>query len=355
MTNSKPISRTCRARWAIVLTGLLSMVPAARADIIKKDDMLHGITIGRAECQAIRDTVWINVDGRDFCVRYYLSTAGGEGRVPVVFMQGDYLGKLDMKNMSWIDPSETTDIDTEHLMRTADAFSKMTKTTAIYLARIGVEGTSGDHRARKTVLELHLMNAALDAIKQRHNFLGFHLVGQSGGSKLVGGLIALRRDVACAVSGSGPLAPPSASKTDAGNATRDPGRIYFDPSQHIAEIAQSRALRILVVTDPTDKKVPLAQQAGFVDKMRQAGRSVPEFMVEAIDKDHHGVVVYAQLVIAGCVLGKTDAEIASAVSTIVKRNAEYNARRQKEASIQSNIAAAARQVSQDAPAAPDHR
>ena len=350
MINSKPISRTRRARWAIAFTALLSMVPAARADIIKKDDMLHGITIGRAECQAIRDTVWVNVDGRDFCVRYYLSTAGGEGRVPVVFMQGDYLGKLDTKNLSWIDPSETTDIDTEHLMRTADAFSKMTKTTAIYLARIGVDGTSGDHRSRKTLLELHLMNAALDAIKQRHNFLGFHLVGQSGGSKLVGGLIALRRDVACAVSGSGPLASPSGS-----NATRDPGRIYFDPSQHIAEIAQNRALRILVVTDPTDKKVPLAQQAGFVEKMREAGRSVPEFMVEAIDKDHHGVVVYAQLVIAGCVLGKTDAEIASAVSTIIKRNAEYNARRQKEASIQSNIAAAARQVSQDAPAAPDHR
>src|SRR5262249_46350878 len=51
---------------------------------------------------------------------------------------------------------------------------------------IGVEGTSGDHRSRKTLLELHLMNAALDAIKQRYNFLGFHLVGQSGGSKLVG-------------------------------------------------------------------------------------------------------------------------------------------------------------------------
>jgi hypothetical protein len=171
MINSKPISRTRRARWAIAFTALLSMVPAARADIIKKDDMLHGITIGRAECQAIRDTVWLNVDGRDFCVRYYLSTAGGEGRVPVVFMQGDYLGKLDTKSQTWIDPSETTDVDTEHLMRTADAFSKMTKTTAIYLARIGVEGTSGDHRSRKTLLELHLMNAALDAIKQRRAFI----------------------------------------------------------------------------------------------------------------------------------------------------------------------------------------
>jgi hypothetical protein len=51
------------------------------------------------------------------------------------------------------------------------------------------------------------------------------------------------------------------------------------------------------------------------------------------------------LVIAGCVLGKTDAEIASAVSTIIKRNTEVSARRQKEASIKSNIAAAAQQYS----------
>jgi hypothetical protein len=351
MTNSRRISRSCRARWAIVLTGLLTMLSAARADIIKKEDMLHGITIGPAECQAIRDTVWLNVDGRDFCVRYYLSTAGGEGRVPVVFLQGDYLGKLDLKTLAWIDPSETTDIDTDNLMRMADGFSKMAKTTAIYLARIGVEGTSGDHRSRKTLLELHLMNAALDAIKQRHNFLGFHLVGQSGGSKLVGGLIGLRRDVGCAVSGSGPLAPPSGTKNDTDRANLDPARTYFDVMQRIAEIAQNRALRILLVTDPTDKNVPLTQQAGFVDKMRQAGRWVPEFMVEAIDKEHHGVVPYAQLVIAGCVLGKTDAEIASAVSTMTKRSAEYNARRQKEASTQSNIAAAARQTPQDNPAA----
>ncbi len=355
MTNAKQISRSCRARWVIALTGLLSIVSVARADIIKKADMLHGITIGQAECQAIRDTVWVNVDGRDFCVRYYLSTAGGEGRVPVIFLQGDYLGKLDLKNLTWIGPSETTDIDTENLKRTADGFSKMAKTTAIYLARIGVDGTSGDHRSRKTLLELHLMNAALDAIKQRYNFLGFHLVGQSGGSKLVGGLIALRRDVACAVSGSGPLAAPNGSRNDAGHGSLDPGRTFFDVAQHIAEIAHNGTLRVLVVTDPTDKRVPLAQQVGFVDKMRQAGRSVPEFMVEATDKEHHGVVAYAQLVIAGCVLGKTDAEIASAVSTIIKRNTEYNALRQKEASIQSSIAAAARQISHDASAAPDPR
>src|SRR5439155_24698010 len=135
-----------------------------------------------------------------------MSNAGGEGRRPVVFLQGDKFGTLDTNSWTWKNYGDTKDVDTNNLMGTADAFSKMTKTTAIYLARIGVDGTSGNHTARKTLLELHLMNAALDALKQRHGFEAFHLVGQSGGSKLTGGLIAIRNDIVCAVPGSGPLA-----------------------------------------------------------------------------------------------------------------------------------------------------
>jgi hypothetical protein len=335
-----------RAWLAIAFLAALNAASSADADIIKKEDMLHGITMTRAQCAAIAQTVWLNVSGHDFCVRYYLSTAGGEGPRPVVFLQGDYFGKLDPRTWTWSDPSDAKDINTDDLMKMADGFSKMAKTTAIYLARIGVEGTSGNHTARKTLLELRLMNAALDAIKERHGFEGFHLVGQSGGSKLVGGLIGLRHDVACAVSGSGPLATPGSPRIT------DPGRTFFDVTQSIPLIAQNRSLRLLLVTDPADKKVPIAQQTGFVDKMRQAGRQIPQFLVEAADEDHHGVVIYSELVAAGCVLGKTDGEIARAVSTIVKRTAEYNERRRMETNARPGIAAMARQPVPDSRAAP---
>jgi hypothetical protein len=334
---ARPSTRIRRLWSVIALAGALTAATGAGADIIKKEDMLRGITITRPQCGAIDQAVWVNVYGHDFCVRYYLSTAGGEGTRPLVFIQGDYFGRLDPKTWNWADPSDAKDINTDDLMRMADGFSKMTKTTAIYLARIGVEGTSGNHTARKTLLELHLMDAALDAIKQRYKFEGFHLVGQSGGSKLVGGLIGLRHDIACAVSGSGPLATPGSPKIT------DPGRSYFDVIQNVPLLAQNRSLRVLLVTDPADKKVPIAQQSGFVDKMHRAGREVPQFLVEATDDDHHGVVIYAELVAAGCVLGKTDVEIARAVSTIVKRSAEYNERRQKEANSKPAIAAAVRQ------------
>jgi hypothetical protein len=52
------------------------------------------------------------------------------------------------------------------------------------------------------------------------------------------------------------------------------------------------------------------------------------------------------------VLGRTDQEIARAVNTIVRRNAEYNERRHKEATAKPGIAAVARPSVADTRAAP---
>jgi len=49
----------------------------ARAEIIRAQDMLRGITTTRAQCAMTPHTVWATVYGRDFCVRYYVSTVGG--------------------------------------------------------------------------------------------------------------------------------------------------------------------------------------------------------------------------------------------------------------------------------------
>jgi hypothetical protein len=330
----------------IVLAGALLAATGAGAEIFKKDDLLRGITITHAQCDATAQALWLNVHGHDYCVRYYLSTAGGEGLRPVVFLQGDQKVTLNVKTWNWIDTSDFTDMDTDDLMRTADRFSKIAKTTAVYVGRIGLAGTSGNHTSRHTLLELHLMNAALDGLKQRYGFEGFHLAGQSGGTKLVGGLLGLRRDVACAALGSGPLATPQSVKNP------DPGRSFFDASQNVALPAKDRLLRPFVITDKADKRVPVAQQTGFVTKMHAAGRQVPQFFVEATDDDHHGVQLYAELVSGGCVLGRSDEEIARAISTVVKRNAEFNERRRKEVNEKASILAAARQAAAETAVAP---
>jgi len=331
-----------KARWGLRRTASATAVLAAAAvaatgaaaEIIKKEDMLRGITTTRDRCAATPQTLWLNVDKQDFCVRYYLSTAGGEGTRPVVFLQGDHFTTVDTKTWQWIpiskdknagvtydptNPAQHGDVNTDDLMKTADAFSKMAKTTAIYLARMGVDGTSGNHVFRKTLLELHLMSAALDAIKQSYGFEGFHLAGQSGGSTLLTGLATMRRDIACAVSGSGPLG----KSYDI--SSKDPARTLVNPLGFVPSIAQNRSVRFFMVTDSADRSVPAKQQTPFAEKMHRAGRDIPQYFVTATDDYHHGVVGYTELVTGGCVLGKSDAEIATAVG-----NAAYNGQRRKE-------------------------
>jgi hypothetical protein len=76
--------------------------------------------------------------------------------------------------------------------------------------------------------------------------------------------------------------------------------------------------------------VAINKQTSYVEKMRRQGRQVPQFLVQAIDDDHHGTVEYSRLVAAGCVLGRSDAEIARAVETVTRRNADVNERKRRE-------------------------
>src|SRR5260221_7195618 len=149
-------------------------------------------------------------------------------------MNGDSNGVIDTKRWNWKDPSAVKDADTDQLALIADRFSKLAKTTAIYIARIGVQGTSGSHLARRTFVEVNLMDMALDALRKRYQFEGFHLVGQSGGGTLVFGLAEMRRDIGCLVSTSGGLVTrPTASRTD------DPGKTFFDIIGNVRVLARN--------------------------------------------------------------------------------------------------------------------
>jgi pimeloyl-ACP methyl ester carboxylesterase len=321
-------SSMVRGTFAAMLLAVAGIAagPAA-AEIIRKEDTVRGITMTREECAAKPQTLWLNVYDRNFCVRYYLSTAGGEGTRPVIILNGDSVSAIDTTRWIWKNPSEARDSDTDKLALAADRFSKWAKTTAIYIARIGVEGTSGSHLARKTILEVNLMDVALDALRRRYNFEGFHLVGQSGGGRLVFGLAEMRSDVGCLVSTSGGLVSRlPASRTD------DPAKTYFDITSNIKFLARNRDLRIFVVSDPDDKQVPVAtRQTPMVDMLRDEGHKVLHLAVETTDPKHHGALhSYGKVAMGGCVRGKTDDEIMQAIDKVVDRAAEINQRREDE-------------------------
>lgn len=298
---------------------LCATVRPAEAHIVPLIDLEHGIVMTPAQCRALPMTVWVGAMGRSVCMRYYLSSAGGEGTRPLVHLSGDKIGSLRADG-TWTKLLEHQDTDTDQLLRFTDGLSKQAKVPAIFLARLGLDGSSGDHRDRGTVFELQITNAALDAIKQRYRFDGFHLVGQSGGSTLVGGLLALRTDIGCAVPGSGPLArsrPPS---------RRAPQKQFVNPIEAVQVIARHSTARILVVTDPKDGRVLEQNQTPFVMALRKAGHPVDQFMVEGTGELHHGVVHYARTIAAACIRGAATPEIAQDVQRLIEKTlAQRNA------------------------------
>jgi hypothetical protein len=299
---------------AIALAGAAAIATPADADMVAVADMLRGISSTSMQCAVTPLAVWIVVKGRGFCMRYYLAGSVKDDRKPIVFLQGDRLGVLNLRTGAYAVPANEQSINTDDLMRVAVAMSRQTKTTAIYLARVGVEGSSGDHRLRHSILELQVTNATLDAIKHKHQFAGFHLLGQSGGAHLVAGLLALRRDVGCAVIGSGPLAPVRRlSPPD------EPWLEHFNPITEVPAIARNRASRIMVVTDPADRKVNARTQTAFVRMVAQTGRPIEQYLVQATDENHHGVVTYARLALSGCLRGASAEEITRDVDKLVQQ------------------------------------
>jgi hypothetical protein len=328
--SSRDAIQAARLLQAAVLVLVISM--PAQAHVVSVADMLRGVTATPAQCAAIPHAVWLKADGRDFCIRYYLSTAGGESSRPVVFLQGDRLGKLNPQTGEFAPTSRDKDVDTESFTRTADSMSRQYKTTAIYLARAGIDGSSGDHRIRGTALELNVTNMALDAIRQRHRFDGFHLIGQSGGSKLVGGMLALRSDIGCAVIGAGKL-----HRIGWRPAAGDPSKDYFNVSDKVSAIATRHATRIMLVTDPEDKKVPEPAQTGFVHSLRKAGGQAEQFMVQATDENRHSVAAYSRAVAEGCLRGDSTDMVAQHLQRLVEKRVAAKAK--ADADAQPNFAA----------------
>lgn len=286
-----------------VLAAILLAAHGARAQALMPDgplftpeQMRRGIAMSRAECAAYRSTVFVVASGMELCFRYYLSTGGGQSDEVVYFLQGDH-------------PADKLAYDPASLDRHAQAMSRGYRRPAIYLARMGTDGSSGWHGYRRTWLEVEATHLAIDAINARHGFRTIHVMGQSGGGHLTGALVGTRGDIGCAVPGSGRLA--FDRDYEAHQARQPLYRQHYSPDSALAQIVEhSRRTRILVVTDPNDRRVPPHMQTGFVHEVRQAGGRIAQFFVTATDPLSHGSTPYIRKAMAGCLTGKPDGEIA---------------------------------------------
>ena len=268
-------------------------------------EMMRGITMSARDCAQYRSTVFVEAEGKGLCFRYYLSSAGGEGQKAVIFLSGDKSGE----NLAF-DPAK--------IAGNAELMSKEYRMPAIYLARMGIDGSSGSHSFRRTWLEVKATDLAITAIKARHRFTSVHVMGQSGGAHLTGSLVGIREDIGCAVPGSGRLA--FTKEYAALQARRPPERRHYDPASALdAVVKHSAKTRILVVTDPGDERVPAASQTGFVRRVKRAGGRISQFYVTATDELSHGAAPYTRRVMRSCLLDESDEEIGAVLTRMSDR------------------------------------
>jgi dienelactone hydrolase len=164
---------------------------------------------------------------------------------------------------------------------------------------MGAFGSSGNHRDRRSLLEIHVVMAALDALKQEHNIKRFHLVGQSGGGHTVAGLVQRRTDIGCAVMASAVVSVKSMVR-DLGKPVTPNIKALYDPIDAVGGMEHQPGRRMIVLSDPDDRIVSFRSQREFVERVKQKGMPILHVTAAAGDKGFHGLTGQGLRIAADC-------------------------------------------------------
>jgi hypothetical protein len=217
-------------------------------------------------------------------VRYWMSTAGGSKDEAVVYIHGD-LG--DAKTPGQLNKYSAF-MTAGRMQREVQRWSRLYGGPYIAIGRLGAFGSSGDHRKRRSLLEIRVVIAALDELKVRHGLRRFHLAGQSGGAHTVAGLAQMRTDLGCAVMAAGVISLKTRAR-DQGRKIEAGIKALYDPLDHVAAMQPQPGRRMIVMSDPDDQIVSFRSQREFADRVRAKGLPILHVSADAGTESFHGL------------------------------------------------------------------
>jgi hypothetical protein len=262
----------------------------------------RGAGMSQQQCAGASESVWIVKDGRGDCIRYYSSGLKEENPIVLVFFHGDLMPKRGGRGGlgGWSDSQPG--VLRSHMRQVSHRLD----IPVIFVARPGVFGSSGDHAERRRPREVALMNLALDELKKRHNIERFALAGQSSGGHLVGAMLSNRSDIKCAAMASGVVAVRARAVAHGWSADATGYRDFYDPIDHVDEIAERPDLTIFVIGDEKDSNVPFRTQRMYFDKLIKHGLNAHLVRAKGRGRQHHGLA-HCGLRIAGLCAQNGDA------------------------------------------------
>lgn len=327
-----------RAAGLMLLTGWICTTPVAAAEdssataVKVFQDKLQAEAGSQALCEAVSDRIFVRHKLGTACIAY-IATKGFESqRKAVIYFEGDTPPDL-YKRTQLGEPTHLTAI------RTAlQKLSERMKVRYVRVARLGLDGSSGNHANRRKPAEIHAMNAVVDALKTRLGFDEIILAGQSRGSLIAAALLTLGRDdVHCAALGSGVFEHArfihDAIKSKRRPSLRQIARAVYDPSAHVPGIVNNARRRIFVLGDPDDAQVPFDQQQRFAQSVAAAGHHARLVEISATGEKQHGATRHILSVAGVCANSRSDEQI---VTLVGKLNAKVEQQTASKASQSSS-------------------
>jgi pimeloyl-ACP methyl ester carboxylesterase len=266
--------------------------------------LTRGVTVSESQCKTLRNAVWVRVDGTGYCVRYWISTAGGSKDEAVVFVHGD-LG--DPKTPGSLN-RYAAHMTAGRMQRDVQRWSRVYGGPYIAIGRLGAFGSSGEHRKRRSLLEIRVVMAALDEMKVRHGLKRFHLAGQSGGAHTVAGLAQMRADVGCAVMAAGVVSVKTRAR-DRGGKIDSGAKDLYDPIDHVAAMQGQPGRRMIVVSDPDDQVVSFHSQWEFAERVRAKSLPILQVSADSGTESFHGLHNESQSMAIDCAKGMDDSAL----------------------------------------------
>lgn len=277
-------------------------------------EALHGSWSSPAHCTTVPGGLWVEVDGKGDCLRSYAQgLSEADNPKVLVYFSGDVLLKTKA-GVRFVAPAyERRSPDA--IKRDTARWSKQAGQPAIFLARPGMYGSSGDHNQRRELREVKLMERALDAIKRRHRVSAFILAGQSGGGHIAASLLNRRLDVSAVALSSALLSVREVTAHWDRRRTVQSTNIQalHDPIDHLSGIRTDPKPLIFVLSDREDRIVPYASQLTYVRRLQAIGFEPQHVVLSAADKSRHALARHGQHAAALTARGESASAIRSAL------------------------------------------
>lgn len=304
---------------SVLLSTLISLsncnTPRKNADTFAKGNVLTGSIMTEEFCFHLPNSVWTIVNGQGDCIRYFSAGLREENNIAIVYFHGDRIYRI------WDREGHTIrneiiayqDNDPEVIQAWINEISELYQLPCFFISRPGVYGSSGDHKQRRRLREVKLMHKALNEIKIKYKIGHLAIVGQSGGGHLVGSLLAFRDDIVCAVTASGNVAVRKRVQLKGWPADQTGYNDYYDPIDHVSEISKRPDLRIFIIGDPRDKRIPFACQEAYYEALKKAGLNASILKAYSRSKTHHSLGHVGRRVATWCANGIPREEIINRV------------------------------------------